>query len=39
VGAKRAVLTNLHSDLDYEALRVQLPANVQPAFDGMQILI
>jgi phosphoribosyl 1,2-cyclic phosphate phosphodiesterase len=39
VGAKRAVLTNLHSDFDYEALRAQLPANVQPAFDFMQIII
>jgi phosphoribosyl 1,2-cyclic phosphate phosphodiesterase len=39
VGAKRAVLTNLHSDLDYEALQAELPPNVQPAFDGMQIII
>jgi phosphoribosyl 1,2-cyclic phosphate phosphodiesterase len=39
VGTRRAVLTNLHSDLDYEALRAQLPSNVQPAFDGMQIII
>jgi phosphoribosyl 1,2-cyclic phosphate phosphodiesterase len=31
----RAVLTNLHSDLDYEALRAKLPAHVEPAFDGM----
>jgi phosphoribosyl 1,2-cyclic phosphate phosphodiesterase len=33
------VLTNLHSDLDYEALRTRLPADVVPAFDGMQIEI
>jgi phosphoribosyl 1,2-cyclic phosphate phosphodiesterase len=32
---KRAILTNLHSDLDYEALRAQLPPNVEPAFDGL----
>jgi phosphoribosyl 1,2-cyclic phosphate phosphodiesterase len=32
---RRAILTNLHSDLDYEALRKKLPANVIPAFDGM----
>ena len=32
---KRAILTNLHSDLDYEALRVQLPPHVEPAFDGL----
>ena len=31
----RAILTNLHADLDYEALRGRLPANVEPAFDGM----
>jgi phosphoribosyl 1,2-cyclic phosphate phosphodiesterase len=37
VGAKRAVLTNLHSDLDYEVLRRELPAHIQPAYDGMRI--
>ena len=36
VKPKRAILTNLHSDLDYEALRAKLPANVEPAYDGMQ---
>jgi phosphoribosyl 1,2-cyclic phosphate phosphodiesterase len=34
---RRAILTNLHTDLDFETLRAQLPANVEPAFDGMQI--
>jgi phosphoribosyl 1,2-cyclic phosphate phosphodiesterase len=34
---RRAVLTNLHSDLDYEALRERLPAHIEPAFDGMTI--
>jgi phosphoribosyl 1,2-cyclic phosphate phosphodiesterase len=33
----RAVLTNLHSDLDYAALKAKLPPNVEPAFDGMTI--
>ena len=33
---KRAILTNMHTDLDYEALRAQLPPNVEPAYDGMQ---
>jgi phosphoribosyl 1,2-cyclic phosphate phosphodiesterase len=32
---RRAILTNLHADLDYEVLRKKLPPNVQPAFDGM----
>jgi phosphoribosyl 1,2-cyclic phosphate phosphodiesterase len=33
---KRAILTNLHADLDYEMLRQTLPAHVSPAFDGMR---
>ncbi len=32
---KLAILTNMHSDLDYETLRKTLPANVLPAHDGM----
>jgi phosphoribosyl 1,2-cyclic phosphate phosphodiesterase len=32
---RRAILTNLHADLDYEVLCGRLPANVVPAFDGM----
>ena len=27
----------MHTDLDYEALRVSLPPNVEPAYDGMRI--
>jgi phosphoribosyl 1,2-cyclic phosphate phosphodiesterase len=34
---KHAILTNLHSDLDYETLRRTLPANIEPAFDGMVV--
>ena len=34
---RRAVLTNLHTDLDYATLARQLPENVVPAFDGMRI--
>ena len=33
---KRAILTNLHSDLDYEALRAKLPAGIEPAYDGLR---
>jgi phosphoribosyl 1,2-cyclic phosphate phosphodiesterase len=33
----RAVLTNMHTDLDYEALRARLPQGVEPAYDGMRI--
>jgi phosphoribosyl 1,2-cyclic phosphate phosphodiesterase len=36
---KRAVLTNLHMDLDYEALKRQLPAGVEPACDGLTIAL
>ncbi|HEY9217090.1 MAG TPA: MBL fold metallo-hydrolase [Phenylobacterium sp.] len=31
----RAILTNLHIDLDYNDLARQLPAGVEPAYDGM----
>lgn len=34
---RRAVLTNLHMDLDYEMLRCDLPEGVEPAYDGMTI--
>jgi len=36
---RRAILTNLHSDLDYEAVRNAVPPNVEPAFDGMTLEI
>jgi phosphoribosyl 1,2-cyclic phosphate phosphodiesterase len=32
---KRAVLTNMHVDLDYATLCRELPAGVEPAYDGM----
>jgi phosphoribosyl 1,2-cyclic phosphate phosphodiesterase len=34
---KRAILTNLHNDLDFEMLRAELPTNVEAAYDGMRI--
>ena len=37
VKPRRAILTNLHSDLDYDGLRARLPPHVEPAFDGMRI--
>jgi phosphoribosyl 1,2-cyclic phosphate phosphodiesterase len=36
VKPRRAILTNLHIDLDYEALKAELPAGVEPAFDGLR---
>ena len=34
---RRAILTNLHTDLDYATLERELPLNVIPAFDGLRI--
>ena len=34
---KRAILTNLHTDLDYETLKAQLPEHVTPAYDGLTV--
>jgi phosphoribosyl 1,2-cyclic phosphate phosphodiesterase len=36
---KRAVITNMHADLDYEVLRQSLPDNVVPAYDGMRLTL
>ena len=33
----KAILTNLHCDLDYQQLTSELPDNVSPAFDGRTI--
>ena len=34
---KKAILTNLHTDLDYDFLRKNLPKNIIPAYDGLEI--
>ena len=34
---KKTILTNLHSDLDYNQLKKKLPKNIRPAFDGLTI--
>jgi phosphoribosyl 1,2-cyclic phosphate phosphodiesterase len=39
VKPKKAILTNLHSDLDYETLRTALPAHVEPAYDGIRFTV
>lgn len=39
VKPERAVLTNLHIDLDYDALAAQLPIGVEPAYDGLTITL
>ena len=35
LNAKKTILTNLHSDLDYTFLKKSLPKNIIPAYDGM----
>ena len=34
---KRAVITNLHVDMDYATLVKELPAGVEPAYDGFDL--
>lgn len=34
---KRAILTNLHTPMDYQTLKNELPDGIEPAFDGMQV--
>jgi phosphoribosyl 1,2-cyclic phosphate phosphodiesterase len=34
---RRAVLTNMHVDLDYATVAAETPENVIPAHDGMVI--
>ena len=34
---KKAILTNLHSELDYNKLNKLLPNNISPAYDGLTI--
>ncbi|MEM8617018.1 MAG: MBL fold metallo-hydrolase [Pseudomonadota bacterium] len=34
---KRAALTNLHVDLDYQTLKAALPDRVEPAYDGWSV--
>ncbi len=34
---ERAVITNMHVDFDYATLKRELPAGVEPAYDGMVV--
>jgi len=34
---RRAILTHMHIDLDYQRLRAELPAGVEPAYDGLTV--
>ena len=33
---RRAILTNLHIDLDYATLKAELPTGVEPGYDGLR---
>ena len=35
---KRAVLTNMHIDLDYATVEAETPDHITPAYDGMRIV-
>jgi phosphoribosyl 1,2-cyclic phosphate phosphodiesterase len=39
VGPERAILTNMHIDLDFATLAAQLPAGVEPAVDGLRFTV
>jgi len=32
---KKTILTNLHTDLDYDYLKKRLPSHIKPAYDGL----
>lgn len=34
---KKAILTNLHTDLDYDFIKKILPKNIEPAYDGLTL--
>lgn len=37
VKPRHAILTNLHIDMDYRTLKAALPADIEPAYDGMTV--
>jgi phosphoribosyl 1,2-cyclic phosphate phosphodiesterase len=36
---KRAVLTNMHIDLDYATLNAETPDQIEPAYDGLRLTV
>jgi phosphoribosyl 1,2-cyclic phosphate phosphodiesterase len=36
---KKAILTNLHTDIDYDKIKKLLPSNVIPAYDGLTVIL
>jgi phosphoribosyl 1,2-cyclic phosphate phosphodiesterase len=35
---KRAILTNMHADIDYADIKAKLPPHVEPAYDGLSVV-
>ena len=36
---KKAILTNLHTDIDYNEIKKRLPKNIIPAYDGLSVIL
>jgi len=36
---QKTILTNMHSDLDYDQLKKKLPKNIIPGYDGMTVIL
>ena len=36
---KKTILTNMHSDLDYDELKKILPKHIVPGYDGMKVYL
>mgnify|MGYP000452829649 CR=1 FL=1 len=36
---KKAILTNLHTDIDYEEIKKKLPKTIIPAHDGLSVIL
>ncbi|WP_297681866.1 hypothetical protein [uncultured Candidatus Pelagibacter sp.] len=36
---KNAILTNLHTDIDYNEIKKRLPKNIIPAYDGLSVTL
>jgi phosphoribosyl 1,2-cyclic phosphate phosphodiesterase len=34
---RKAILTNLHTDIDYNEIKKKLPKNIIPAYDGLSV--
>jgi phosphoribosyl 1,2-cyclic phosphate phosphodiesterase len=36
---QKAILTNLHTDIDYDQVKKKLPKNIVPAYDGLSVIL